>query len=156
MASDFPIQYYTGVERGQMNEYFTPHASAVFPIARLVVMDGDEVIDECGADPALILGISKGAAADKWLWEGRVPVSVISSQVEYGLCVGAGTLAATHVNTAVGLAKLASGNWSADLAEGSNTRFHITKVDVTNQIAWGKFISQYVQMDGIGEPDTVE
>lgn len=156
MASDFPIQYYTGTERGPMNMYFIPDATNGANIINgdLVFLAGDQEIEECGADPASILGIAKGAYADKFLWQdlanvGRLPVSVISPEVEYGLCVGAGTLAASHLGTAVGLQQLASGNWAVDLAEAVNTRVVIVRVDVTNQIAWVKFLAANLQFDAI-------
>ena len=148
MASDFPIQYYTGVERGEMNEYFTPHADAEFLQAALVVMDGDEVIDECATDAVSILGIAKGAAADNFLWQGRVPVSVLSPAVTIGMCV-TGTLAASHVGVAYGVVKKASGNWGIDLAETTAAAFFVTKADVTNQIAWGHFTAAVCQHDAI-------
>lgn len=149
MASDHPIQYFTGVERGPMNEYFVPDAAQTITFGELVFQAADEEIEECGADPASILGIAKGNSADKFLWEGRIPVSVLTSDVLIGLCVGAGTLDSTHANTSVGVLKLASGNWSADLADAVNTRFHITKVDVTNQIAWGYFLAANLQHDAV-------
>jgi hypothetical protein len=146
MASDFPIQYYTGTERGPMNEYFVPDAAAVITPGELVVMESDEEIVECATDAVSILGIAKGASADKFLWDNRIPVSIITPQVEYGFCVD-GTLASTHVNTAVGVKKLASGNWGLDLAEVTAQAVLITKVDVPNQIAWGKFLAAVCQFD---------
>lgn len=148
MASDFPIQYYTGVERGMMNELFAPASGQTFIQSALVVMDGSQTIVECATDAVSILGISKAKAADKFLWQDRVPVSVISTAVEYGMCV-TGTLAASHVNTIVGVIKKASGNWGVDVAEVTLVAFHITKVDVLNQIAWGNFIAAACQFDAI-------
>jgi hypothetical protein len=149
MASDFPIGYYTGTERGPMNEMYTPDAAAVITPGDLVVMEGDEEIVECATDAVSILGIAKSSSADKFLYQNRVLVQPVVPQVEYGLCVGAGTLASTHANTAVGVQKLASGNWGVDLAEVTAQAFLIIRVDVPNQIAWGKFLAAVCQFDGV-------
>jgi len=156
MASDFPLGYYTGTERGPMNELFKPDGAATFGVQQLVFFNtSDQEIELCGADPALILGISKGAVADKFLWAefgtgtGRVPVSIITPAVEYGMCVGSGTLTAAHQGNSYGIQRLASGNWAIDLTDTTNLRVTVIKVDTTNQIAWVKFIAANLQFDAI-------
>lgn len=156
MASNFPIQYYTAVENGPMNLYFVPAPAATFKQAALLVQTtGAGTVDECGADPALILGISKATAADKWLYgefgvgTGRVPVSVLTPAVMIGLCV-TGTLALANEGIDYGVTKNASGNWSCDVSKtGAAARFHVVRADVTNQIAWGYFLATNLQADAI-------
>jgi|SRR5215831_4552967 len=156
MASDFPIVYYTGPELGPMNLYFFPKSTATFKAEQLVVQStSDQTVDECGADPALILGIAKGNAADKFLWAditnvGRVPVSVLNPAVRIGLCVS-GTLVAASVGKTYGITKLASGNWAMDIAKqgGASDRVYVQAVDLTNQIAWVNFLAANLQADAI-------
>lgn len=149
MASDFPIVYYTGVEAGPMNEYFVPDAAQVITFGELVFQNvSDQEIEECGADPALILGIAQGNSADKFLWDGRIPVHVLSSAVLIGLCV-TGTLVAANAGQEYGLVKKASGNWSLDISETTAKRVFVTKVDLLNQLAWVRFLAANLQNDGI-------
>jgi outer membrane protein assembly factor BamB len=156
MSSNFPLQYYTGVERGGMNEYFVPDATngAAIVFNSLVFQNtSDQEIELCGADPALILGIAKAAYADKFLYalnggSGRLPVSVLSSDVMIGLCV-TGTPVATDAGKDYGIVLNGSGNLSVDLSETSATRFHVVKVDLTNGIYWGYFIAANLQADAV-------
>jgi hypothetical protein len=149
MASDFPIQYYSYKEGGPMNEYFVPDAAQTITFGELVFQNTtDQEIEECGADPALILGIAEGNSADKWLWDGRIPVHVLSPNVMIGLCV-TGTLAASDSGKSYGIVKKASGNWAIDLSETVNTRVVVRKADVTNQIAWVQFLAANLQHDAI-------
>lgn len=155
MASDFPAVYYTGVERGPMHMLFPVDSAATFLPRALVFMNTtDEEIEECGADPALIMGFAGTRADQKFLYKSaagvdRVIVEVISPEVEYGLCVGAGTLTQDNVGKAYGLAKLASTNWSVDLSDTSATRVTVIGADLVNQIAWVKFLPANLQGDGI-------
>ena len=156
MSSNFPIRYYTGTELGPMNQYFVPDATNganIIPGDLVFQNTSDQEIEECGADPALILGIAKGSYADKYLWQntagvGRIPVSVLTPAVKIGLCV-TGTLAASDAGKAYGIVKNASGNLSVDLSETVNTRVTIVEVDVTNQIAWVHFLAANLQYDSI-------
>ena len=154
MASDRPIVYYTGVERGPMHLLFPIDASATFVAGALVFLNtSDEEIEECGADPALIMGKAGANASQKFLYKSaagldRIIVEVISPEVEYGMAVS-GTLVQDNLAKAYGVVKLASGNWAVDLSDTSATRVTVVNVDLVNQIAWVKFLPANLQGDGI-------
>lgn len=156
MASDFPAVYHTGIERGPMAKLYTVDSAATFvPHALVFLNTSDQEIEECGADPALILGWSTGRADQKFLNPltpgavgNRVPVEVISPEVEYGMCVN-GTLAAGNTMKDYGVVKLASGNWAVDLSDTSATRVTIIGVNVAKQIAFVKFMAASLQGDAI-------
>lgn len=146
--SDFPLIYMKNHNAYDM-QYYKPAAAATFKAQVLVVLNtGTGEIDECGVDPALILGIVHSTAAAKFLYDNRVPVAVITSELMVGLS-GVG-LIATDVGKDYGIAKNGtSGNWQIDRTETVNTRFHIDEVDIANQIAWGKFLAANLQGDAI-------
>jgi hypothetical protein len=149
MSTNFPMVYYTGIERGPMHMYFTPDTDASFDAFDLVFFDvADQTIDECGADPALILGKAAAPNTLSWLYNGQVPVEIITPEVEYGMCV-TGTLTAANQGIAYGIVKNASGNWAVDLSETSATRVWISRVDVDRGIAFVKFLAASLQGDGI-------
>lgn len=157
MASDFPIQYYTGTELGPMNMYYVPDATNGAAIVKgdLVLKAADGEVERCATDPASILGIAKASYVDRFLYAafgtgtGRLPISVLSPSVRIGLCVGAGTLALANKGIDYGIQLLASGNWGVNLADTTGPTFHIVEVDVTNQIAWGYFLAAALSEDGI-------
>lgn len=156
MSTSFPIQYYTGTERGPMNKLYVPDAAQTFEFNDLVFRASDGEIEKCGADPAAILGIAKAAAADKFLWAndaaglpGRVPVSVLTEDVDIGLCV-TGTPVITDEGKDYGIVENGDGNWSVDLSETTAAVFHVTKVDLVNGIYWGNFLATVLQDSAIG------
>lgn len=157
MASDFPIQYYTGTELGPMNEVYIPDATngVNIKVGSLVFRAGDGEVELCATDPVSILGIAKVAYADRFLYQafgssvGRILVARLSPSVRIGLCVGAGTLTAANEGIDYGLSLLASTNWAVNLADTTGPTFHIVKADVTNQIAWGYFLAAALQDDAI-------
>jgi hypothetical protein len=167
MASNFPAMlYFTNVEGGADTQMKTPLSTATFKPYALVVQDvsggaGDGTINECGADPALILGVAMSAAIDPNSPYGyvnaatyltKVPVVVLRPSMVVGLCVGTGTLVQADEEKDYGITKLANGNWSLDrtkVTAGTNTRFHVTRVYVTQQIALGYFLATNLQGDAI-------
>lgn len=167
MASNFPAMlFFTDVEAGADTQMKSPISTATFRPYALVVQDvsggaNDGKIDECGADPALILGVAMSAAIDANSPYGyvnaatnltKVPVVVLNTRMTVGLCVGAGTLVQTDEEKDYGITKLSNGNWSLDRAKvtaGTNTRFHVIRVYVDRQIAIGHFIAANLQSDAV-------
>lgn len=159
MASDFPIQYYTGHENGPQNMYYVPDATNGAAIVKgdLVLKAADGECERCATDPAAILGIAKASFADKFLYAnplvasnaGRLPIFVLTPATRIGLCVGAGTLALANKGIDYGISLLASGNWAVNLADTTGPTFHIIEVDVANQIAWGYFLATALTEDAI-------
>jgi hypothetical protein len=167
MASNFPAMlYFTNVEGGADTQMKSPISTATFRPYALVVQDvsgggNDGTINECGADPALVMGVAMSAAIDANSPYGyvnaatnltKVPVVVLRPSMAVGLCVGAGTLVAADEGKEFGITKLANGNWSLDRAKvtvGTNTRVVITRAYVTQQIAICHFLALYLQGDAI-------
>lgn len=148
MATDFPITY-SANHNGYDMQYFKPAAAATFKAFSLVVLNtGTGEVDECGADPALILGVAYSTAAMKTLYDGRVPVAILTADFEVGLC-SATTPIATDVGKDWGIVKLASGNWSLDHADAVNTRVHCYRVDIAQGIFWCRFLAANLQSDAV-------
>lgn len=158
-GSDFKGHYYTGLERGPLHLPFTPDTDASFDIDDLVFYDpADDTIDECGADPANILGWAKqnvtaGVIEVDLRADHKVLVEVISPDVEYGLPCNADLLD-SHIGSYFGLVKLASGNWAVDLSDTTNDRVQIVgrgiSAGANPHIALVHFIEANLQMGGGG------
>lgn len=157
-GSDFRGKYYTGLERGPLHLPFTPDTDASFDIDDLVFYDtADDTIDECGADPALILGFAKANVAAGVIeldlrTDHKVLVEPISSDVEYGMPANA-DLTEAHIGSKFGLVKLASGNWAVDISDTTNKRVLIVGRPQGGRgsgshIALVHFLSAYLQMGG--------
>lgn len=157
MASEFPAMlFYTNPEAGYDVTYELIGTGATFKAYALVVKDvgggaTDQQITECGADPALIYGVVMGAAVDanSPYPTGKLPVCKLKTQMTVGLA-SAGTLVAGNATKDYGITKSAAGNWRVDIAKtGASARFHITRVDVDRQIAFGHFLAANLQADAI-------
>lgn len=146
---DVPMHRFTGLERGEMNQLFTPAVGATFLVNKLLVLNtGTQLVDECGADPAAILGRSVSRADQAFLWNGRVPVEVIDSNVDYVMGVS-DTVGLANTMKAYGVVKLASGNWVVDISETSATVCTIVHVDIVNQLVTVRFLASVLQADSI-------
>src|SRR5215212_3433138 len=143
MASDFPFTNISTNHDAYDVQYFKPDPAATFAAYVPVVQDtGDQEINEVGADPALILGVAFSTAANKWLYDGRVPVAILTSNFLIGFAV-AGTLTAAHVGKTFGITKAASGNWRMDIAKtaGASDRVYCRRVNIDRQIAYATFLA---------------
>ena len=157
-GSDFRPPYYTGTERGPLCLPYLPDTDATFDPGDLVFYDtSDDTIDECGADPANILGwamekCTAGVLRQVLRADGKCLVEVIDPGVEYGLPVNA-DVSDANVSTKYGLVKLASGNWAVDLSDTTNTRVIIVRIGQSGrgveQIAFVHFLAANLQFSGI-------
>jgi hypothetical protein len=154
MASDFPAMLFHTGNEDQDTVMKTPKTGATFKPYALVVQDvsggaDDGTVDECGADPALILGLVMSAAVDaNTPYGSKVPVVVLRGGQQVGLCVS-GTLVAADEEKDFGIVKLASGNWALDRSDTVNTRFHVKRAITDRQIAIGHFLAANLQGDAV-------
>lgn len=135
-----------------MVEYRLVDASATFKAGALVVTDTDGEIIECGADPALILGVALAPAASaagynmannadivasNWR-ENKVPVAIAKdSTVFSGRGSSAPTL--THIGEQYGVVS-SSGEWIIDLTETTAKRVTIVGIDTSNAVFFFRFM----------------
>ena len=145
--SDFPMGMYQAHHSAMDMQYFKPAAAATFKTHVPVVLNtGTGEIDVTGADPALILGLVQSTAAMKWLYDNRVPVYRFTTEAIIGLSGVAPV--ATDVGADYGITKAASGNWRIDKAKtGVSARFHVFRVDITNEIYFCHPLATYIQSD---------
>ena len=156
MATDFPIMYFRNPDASEVL-YFTPDAAETIVVHDLVYVDTADVtggnLKRCGADPTLILGraLSRYPALEPTgdLYEGRLPVEVISPAEIFGMCSATTPIRATHVGNSYGIVRLASGSWAVDTTEAVNTRVLVVSVDEDNGIFWVRFLAANLQGDAI-------
>ena len=103
-----------------------------FLAGALVLRTVDGEADECGADPAAIAGVALHSAADANPADTfgtvvpRVPVATADQEFRGTL---EGTWAADDIGKSYGVVLDASGYWTVDKSETSNTRVTITGVE---------------------------
>lgn len=106
--------------------------SETFLAGAVVLRDSDGNIAECGADPAVIAGIALHSVADANPADtfgtvvSRVPVATANQEFRGTL---EGTFAAADVGAKYGLVLDATGYWTVDKSETSNTRVQIVGKD---------------------------
>lgn len=134
MATTYAIMPIRPAKAGEGDTYVNyPLAAAqTFELgAPLLLATG--AVQEAGADPALILGFAT-AAHDSYDWMAstrgdvvaKVPVALADQEFRGTL---EGTFAAADVGTAFGLVLDATGYWTVDRSDTSNTRVRVTGVD---------------------------
>lgn len=150
MASKFPPFLAASVRSPLILDY-TPEAAATYGPMALVFYDvADNLIKLAGADPALILGFSLGAASGKTLTPtGKIPVHVLDPDDLIGLSSPT-TPAESHVGDAFGILRDAgTGFWQADPTDAANARVLCVRVDIPNGIFYCKFEADNLQFDAI-------
>jgi len=147
--SDFPMGMYQAHHNAYDMQYFKPATAAAFRTHVPVVLNTTTgEIDECAADPALILGLVHSTATMKWLYDNRVPVAMFSPEFLLGLSGVAPV--ATDVGKEYGITKAASGNWRIDKAKtGATGRVHVVRVDITNEVYICRVLAANIQSDAI-------
>lgn len=152
MASSFKATVARNYNSACVDEY-TPDTSATFVVGDLVVFNtGTQKLDKCGADPALIAGISfvaSGTGGAQTLTEnGKLPIYCLQSDTVVSMASDT-TPAESHIGTAYGIADGGSGVWKVDIGDTSNTRVDVIGIDVTNGIFYVRFKAANLQFDGI-------
>ncbi len=152
MASDFPAYVAAEYEHGTEVQEYTPGLTTeAFGPGDLVFYDtSDQLMQLCGADPSLIAGISEvdSEEAKTLTPNGKVPVRLLKPNALVAMC-SATTPAESHVGVAYGVVTLASGNWSVDTSDTSNTRVVVKRVDIENGIFFVSFLAANLQFDAI-------
>lgn len=149
MASDFPAYVAYNHENYDVGKFAIDSANAGKAGSLCFLNTADNEIEECGADPALILGLMTGPYTSRTIYPGsKMPVIILDSNVVVAMC-SATTPADSHLTDSYGIVKLASGNWAVDTAEAVNTRVTVVKVDPTAGIFYVKFLPANLQGDSV-------
>lgn len=149
MASDFPA--YVAYNHSDYDVVdFTIDAVNAGKAGSLCFLDtADDQINECGADPALILGLMTGPYTSRTIYPAeKMPVIVLNENVVVALCSATAPLPA-HVTRSYGVVKLASGNWALDIAEVAATRAVVKKIDAVAGIFYVTFLAANLQGDSV-------
>ena len=157
MASDFAASVAHGIEAGTQVKEFPPGegSNEPFVVGDFVFYDtSDNVIQLCGADPALIAGISETDSAEHTLLtpDGKVPVRLFrSSQVVVAL--GSSTTPAqSHVGDQYGITRNGAVpfNWLLDTAKtGADARVLVVDVDIDGGIFFVQMLNDQLQFAAI-------
>ena len=116
---------------GDAAEYDTKAAST-FKRGAAVLLDGNEDIDECGADPALILGFAAhdGNATD---FTTKVTVYKATLGQKFWLA-GSSNPVKADINQSYGLVKDGDGVWTVDKTDVPNARVYVHDVDLDRNL----------------------
>jgi hypothetical protein len=112
---------------------FAEDAAAAYKIGALVFLASDEEIEECGADPAAIMGVALHDAKMHVL-PGRCLVAVASSEHQTFFISGTRDPLLSDRNQKYGVVKDGSGNWVIDLTDTVATRVYVKDVDLTRSL----------------------
>lgn len=156
MASDFPAYVAAEYEHGTEVHEFTPSQTAGETAAasgELMYYDtSDQKIKRCGADPALIAGISEVTSEEARVLtpNGKIPLRLLKPNALVGMC-SATTPAETHIGVATGygVVRLSSGNWAVDIGDTSNPRVMVKKIDINKGIFFVNFLAANLQFDAV-------
>lgn len=149
MATDFPAFVAYNHDNYDVGAFAIDAANAGKAGSLCFLNTTDNEIEECGADPALILGLMTGPYTARTLYpSSKMPVIILDPNVVVGMC-SATTPADSHLSDAYGIVKLASGNWAVDTTEAVNTRVTVVKVDAAAGIFYVKFMAANLQGDSI-------
>lgn len=156
MATDFPPFVAYNHEDYDVHAVVVGAANAGKAGTLCVFNTGTNQLDECGADPALILGLMTGPYTARTIYPGsKMPVINLSDNVVVGMC-SATTPADAHLQRLYGITKLASGNWSVDTTKAAGTeavpgtaRVKVVKVDISAGIFYCKYLAQFLQGDAV-------
>jgi len=152
--SSFPAGIAQRIDQGSDVEPYTPSqvAGETFIPGDLVFYDtGNNWMERCGADPALIAGVSE-VDSEKYrvlTEDGKVPVRLLNSSA---ILRFASTTVPTeaHVGDEYGVTRDANGNWLLDIAKtGGSARFVVVRVDIPTGSFYCSPLAEFLQFDGI-------
>lgn len=154
MASDFPAYVAYHHEDYDVGSFTLDAANAGKAGSLCFLNTGDNQIEECGADPALILGLMTGPYTSRLIYkDSKMPIIMLDPNVVVAMC-SATTPADSHLMDQYGVVKLASGNWAVDVAEVAAPRVQVVRVDAAAGIFYVKFLAANLQGDAITDVDT--
>lgn len=111
---------------------YTVDSAATFKDGAAVLLASDEEIEECGADPAAILGFA-AEEATKDPETGKVLVHVADELCTFWM-EGDNDPVAGDLNQTYGIAKDADGIWYVDGTDTTNTRVYVHDIDIPRKL----------------------
>ena len=154
MASDFPAYVAYNHENYDVGRFAIDSANAGKAGSLCLLNTGDNEVEECGADPAVVLGLMTGPYTSRTIYPGsKMPVIILDHNVVVAMC-SATTPADSHLTDKYGVVKLASGNWAVDTTETTAQVVQVVKVDPTAGIFYCKFLAAVLQGDAVVDVDT--
>jgi len=162
VASSFPAYVAQNYEAGTSVVEATPDsagtgATGIRPGSLVFFDTATQLLKICGANPALIMGISEVECdsarvrytAQSLTPNGMVPVRILSPSAIVAMCSPT-TPAVTHLFNATGHPVVnTSGIWSVDPTSTSNPRVQVVEIDITNGIFYVRFLAANLQGDAI-------
>lgn len=149
MASDFAAFVAKNHEQSDVVEYTLDAANPGKAGSLCFLNTADNEVEECGADPALILGLMTGNYASRLIYEGsKVPVIVLDAGVLVGMC-SATVPTDAHLHRAYGVVRLASGNWAVDISDTVATRVVVHEYNAGKGLFIVQFLPANLQGDAV-------
>lgn len=149
MASDFPAFVAKNHDEYDVGQFTLDSANGGKAGSFCFLNLSDNEVEECGADPALILGLMTGNYASRLIYaSSKVPVIVLDPNVILGMC-SATVPTDAHLTRKYGIAKLASGNWAVDVGDTTNLRVEVFGYDAAKGLFYVKVLANYLQADAI-------
>jgi hypothetical protein len=122
------------VAADQSAEEYTEAAAQTYKMGAAVLMDANEDIAECGADPAAILGFAAHDATKHAIVSpGKCLVWKASEGQKFWMS-GTSNPVKANINQLFGLVKGGDGIWQVDIAETVNTRVYVHKIDTDRNL----------------------
>jgi hypothetical protein len=154
MASSFPAEVAQRIDQGSDVQPYTPsqESGETMVPGELVFYDTtNNWMERCGADPALIAGISEGSSeAGRVLTEdGKVPIRLLKSGAVVRFA-STTTPAESHAGDEYGITRDANGHWLLDIAKTTtDARFQVVRVDIPSGSFYCIPLAEYLQFDGV-------
>lgn len=154
MASAFPAYLAKYAELTDVQEY-TPSvvASEDVVVGDLFYYDtSTNTTKRCGADPALIAGVSEIASTQARLLtpNNKVPLRIITGFQAVFAFSSTTTPAASHIGDTYGVTRSAAAQWQLDTAKtGADARLLVVEVDIANGIFFCHFLGTELQFAAV-------
>lgn len=153
-ASSFPAYVTQNIGDGtQVFEYpVSAVAGETLTVGELAFYDTtDDRLERCGADPALIAGISEvdSTVASTITPDGKIPLRVLSSRAVVAMASATVYDAATHIGVEYGVVRNGSGYWLVDTSDTSNVRVIVVGGDTVTNTFYVKFLAANLQFDAV-------
>lgn len=133
-------------QRGRRLKKYPLKAAETFKSGALVLLDANEEIAECGADPTAVLGVAVHQAAGRDLLPTEQLVALGGSGRTF---LGEGDNAPTEddINQQYGVAKDANGIWHVDGTDTTNVVVEVVDVDLERGLYEFVFLVSDLQID---------
>lgn len=150
----FPAYVAGRAERSDVLEYTPSQVSGETLITGDLCVwdDSNNWVERAGTNPTAIIGISEGSSeAGRVLTpNGKIPIRVLNDRVIVALSSSTTLTEASHRQQEYGITRASGGQWQLDTSKtGGNARVLVVDVDETNQIAFCRFLAEFLAGDGI-------